>query len=76
VRIAVKVKPNSKQSLVERGTGEVEYIVRVKEKAMEGRANAAVVTLLSDYFKVPKSKISIVRGLKGKNKLIEVGTFS
>jgi hypothetical protein len=75
VKISVKVKPSSKQNLVEQD-GENHYIVRVKEKAVEGRANAAVINLLSDHFNVPKSKISIIRGFKGKNKLLEIKTFS
>ncbi|MDO8525458.1 MAG: DUF167 domain-containing protein [Candidatus Omnitrophota bacterium] len=72
VKISVKVKPGSKQNLVERRTGEDHYIVRVKEKAVEGRANAAVIGLISDHFKVPKKRVSIIRGFKGKNKLMEI----
>ncbi len=72
VKISVKVKPGSKQNLVEHRTGEDRYIVRVKEKAIEGKANAAVIALLSDHFKVPKNRISIIRGFKGKNKLLEI----
>jgi hypothetical protein len=48
----------------------------VKAPPHEGRANAAVIELLSDHFNVPKSRISIIRGFKGKNKLIEIKTFS
>ena len=69
VRISVKVKPNSKKELVEQ-TGEKQYNVRVKEKAIEGRANEAVVKLLSQYFGCPKSNVSVAIGLKSKNKVI------
>lgn len=71
VRISVKVKPNSKQNLVV-PAGENQYIVRVKEKAIEGRANEAVVKLLSEYFGVPRSRILVITGLKNKNKIIDI----
>ncbi|MDD5136555.1 MAG: DUF167 domain-containing protein [Candidatus Omnitrophica bacterium] len=75
VRISVKVKPGSKQDSVE-AAGEGQYTVRVKERAIEGRANDAVIRLLSEYFDVPKSSISIVRGIKGKLKMIALKTLS
>ncbi len=74
-KISIKVKPNSKQDLVE-PVGENEFVVRVKEKAIEGRANDAVIELLSDYFDLPKSAFSIVKGLKSRLKIINVRTFS
>ena len=71
VRISVRVKPNSKEGLVE-PCGENQYIVRVKEKAIEGRANAAVIKLLSDHFGVPRSGIVVLKGSRSRNKIIEV----
>ena len=71
VKISVRVKPNSKEELVE-PCGENEYIVRVKEKAIEGRANAAVIKLLSEHFGVPRSAIIVLRGSKSRNKIIEL----
>ena len=71
VKIAVKVKPNSKQDLVE-PTGENQYTVRVKEKAIEGRANDAVIALLSKYFGIPKSSIAVLVGAKNRNKIITI----
>jgi uncharacterized protein len=76
MKISVKVKPGSKQNSIEAGSCDGAYIVRVKEKAIEGKANAAVIAVLSDHFNVPKNRISIVRGFKGKNKLIDIETFS
>ncbi|MFA5143056.1 MAG: DUF167 domain-containing protein [Candidatus Omnitrophota bacterium] len=71
VRISVKVKPNSKQGLVTR-EGENRYTVRVKEKAVEGRANDAVIEELSEYFGVPRRRISLVRGIKSRNKIFDI----
>ena len=71
MKISVKVKPGSKQNLVER-IAEGRYTVRVKEKAIEGRANDAVVELLSEYFDLPRNRIMVIKGLKGRNKVIEL----
>lgn len=71
MRISIKVKPNSKSASVEK-VDETEYIVRVKAPAKEGKANEAVVEALSEYFRVPKSRISIARGLGSKHKVVEI----
>lgn len=71
MKIKVKVKPNAKQESVEK-TGEKDFLLRVKAPAREGRANQAVVELLSEYFNLPKSGISIVRGEKSKNKVVNL----
>ena len=47
-------------------------MVRVKEPPIEGKANRAVLKLLARHFGVPESRLRIVSGLTGKNKVIEV----
>lgn len=71
VKISVAVKPNSKTASVKKA-GEGHYIVRVKEPAKEGRANEAVIEALSGHFGRPKSRITILRGHAGKNKVVEI----
>jgi len=70
MKISVRVKPNMKEEKVER-VDDV-FTVYVKEPAKEGKANRAVIELLSEYFKVPKSKIVILSGMKSKQKIIEI----
>jgi uncharacterized protein (TIGR00251 family) len=70
MKISVRVKPNMKQEKVEKVDNV--FTVNVKEPAKEGRANKAVVDLLSKYFKIPKSKIVILSGMKSKQKIIEI----
>ena len=71
MKIFVKVKPSSK---VERVTkvSENEFILSVKAPAKEGRANEALVRLLSEYFDMPKSRITILKGLTSRDKIIEL----
>ncbi len=70
MRIQVKVKPNSRTEEVSPESDS--YIVRVKEPPREGKANLAVIKLLAEHFDVPKSKVRILSGLHGRNKVIEV----
>jgi uncharacterized protein len=69
--ISVHVTPNSKESRVTK-VGEASFDVKVDEKATGGRANKRLVEILSEHFGVPRSKISIVRGAKSRDKTVEV----
>lgn len=66
----VRVIPRSRQNKVVENDGALRvYTTTVPEN---GRANDAVVELLSDYFDVPKSKIKIIKGLTGRDKVITI----
>jgi uncharacterized protein YggU (UPF0235/DUF167 family) len=45
---------------------------RVKEKAMNGRANRAVIRMLANYFKIDESEIRLIKGFKERNKIFEI----
>ena len=38
----------------------------------DGAANAAVIKMLSQYYDVPKSRISIIRGATSHDKVVEI----
>jgi uncharacterized protein YggU (UPF0235/DUF167 family) len=69
--VKVKVFPNSKKEEVEKKK-EDSFIVRVKEKPVEGMASKAAVKVLSLFLNVPINKIRIVKGLKTRNKIFEI----
>lgn len=71
MKISVKVKPGSKKEGIER-VDDTNFIAHVKAPPVEGKANDALVRLLSDYFGVPKSKILIIKGTTSKYKLVEI----
>lgn len=48
------------------------YKVWVKEKAIQGRANDAVVRALAKHFKVPVARVIIKSGKTSKKKIIEI----
>ncbi|MEW6003258.1 MAG: DUF167 domain-containing protein [Nitrospirota bacterium] len=70
MKLLITVKPKSKQERLEKiDNGFVAY---VKEQPIENRANSALIKLLSEYFGVPKSRITILSGMKSKNKIVEI----
>jgi uncharacterized protein (TIGR00251 family) len=71
MKIIVKVKPGSKDSKIEK-VDEANYIVYVKEPPIEGKANAAVIKLLADYFDISPSLIEIISGFMARIKVIEI----
>lgn len=74
MRILVKVKPNSKKESVEKNN-DTDFVLSVKSAAKEGKANEAVIKLLSRYFDLPKSRIVIKTGHKSRNKIIDLEKF-
>lgn len=71
MRISVRVKIRSRENRVELVNDT--YVVYVKAPAIENRANQSLREVLSDYFHVPKSAISIISGLKSRNKIVKIG---
>jgi len=71
MRFEVKVQPGSKHEAVEK-ISESRLKVKVKARALEGKANERLREVLSDYFQVSKSAVEILKGTKSKNKLVEI----
>ena len=71
MKFSIRVKPNSKESQIEE-MGPNQFLVKVKAPPQENKANREVITLLSDYLHVPKSRISILSGLKSKQKMVKI----
>ena len=67
----VKVKPGSKKGPLVLADGS-KLTVYLREKPIEGAANAALIRLLAQYFDVPKTSIFIKTGQRGRMKLVEI----
>ncbi|MFA5518015.1 MAG: DUF167 domain-containing protein [Spirochaetota bacterium] len=67
----ITVTPKSSRSLV---TSDDEGNVKVylNSPPIEGKANKECIALISKKLKIPKSRVSIVKGEKGRSKRIEV----
>jgi hypothetical protein len=46
--------------------------VRIAARAVDNKANAALIEFLSEMLGVPRSNISITRGATGRRKVVEV----
>jgi uncharacterized protein YggU (UPF0235/DUF167 family) len=71
MKITVVAKPNSKKESVEI-TEDGRYTIRVGAQPEDGKANQRIIELLADFLKVPKSKINLVYGHKGKIKIFNI----
>lgn len=71
MKIAVIVHPNAKNPRIEIDLLETMHVY-VNQPPLEGKANNAVITALADYFKVNKSSVLLVTGVKSKQKLFEI----
>ncbi|RHX90787.1 DUF167 domain-containing protein [Leptospira stimsonii] len=71
MKFTVQVKPNSKKVFL-RKEEDGSITIAVREPALEGKANQAVIEALSKEWKIPKKKIRILSGEKGKRKTVEI----
>jgi len=71
MRFFIKVKIRSKKPGVEK-IDENNFIVRVKEAPIEGRANDAVIKALAENLKIAEWRIKIVSGTTSSNKVVEI----
>ena len=71
MKVSVKVLPrSSKQEVIKNPDGSLK--IYVKESATDGKANKSLIEVLSDYYKVKKSNISIIKGQTSRNKIIGI----
>ncbi|MFN0117644.1 MAG: DUF167 domain-containing protein [Elusimicrobiota bacterium] len=69
--IRVRVIANAKHSEVMGRLGSV-VRVRIAAPAIDGKANEELIQFLAEFFEVRKSSVSILKGEKGKEKIIQV----
>ncbi len=68
--IKVKVVPNArKNEVIEEGNV---YRIRLAAPAVGGRANSALLEVLSGHFSVKKGSARILSGLKSREKVVEI----
>jgi len=70
-KIEVKVIPHASQEKVLPFASHG-YKVYLRAKPIQGKANEALLRLLSDYFGISKASIKILRGEKTRNKIVEI----
>lgn len=71
MKLTVHVKPQSSQEKIVENADE-SLTVFLHAGAHDGEANLALVKVLAKYFGVAKGRVRILRGEKGREKVIEI----
>lgn len=71
MRIIVHAKPGARENQVEK-IDDTAFVVSVKALPIKGKANEAIIALLSDYFGVSKTRIHLKTGRISARKIIEI----
>lgn len=71
VRIAVRVRPGSSRPGVG-GHHDEALVVRVSERAADGKATAAALALVAAAFGVSRSSVTLVAGTRSRLKILDV----
>ncbi len=83
MKILVKAKPGSKRAYIKEEPQGLfvqndahgplrRFTVAVTERAVEGRANGAIISAVADHFGVARSRVRITAGFHGKEKTVEI----
>jgi uncharacterized protein len=69
ISVKIKLHPSSSQEKIAEVEKDKEYEVWIKEKPIDGKANKELVKILKKYF---KKDVSIIHGLKSRDKVVEI----
>jgi len=72
MKITIKVIPRSSQNEVIGYLADGILKIKLTSAPVDGQANIALIELLSKYFSVAKSSITILKGKTNKIKVIEI----
>lgn len=70
MQLEAKVFPNSKKDSVKKENRVLK--IYTNSPAVEGKANKKALELTAEFFGIKKSKVKIVKGIKSRNKILEV----
>lgn len=70
--LAVRITPRASKNEISEILSDGTVKIRLTAPPVEGKANLALVNFLSDVLGVPPSRIEIVAGATGRDKLISV----
>ena len=73
--LTVYLQPGAKKSEIV-GLHDGNIKIKVKAPPVDGKANAALINFLSEFFDVPKSSITIISGDKSRLKKVAIANLS
>ncbi|MFZ2189313.1 MAG: DUF167 domain-containing protein [Candidatus Magasanikiibacteriota bacterium] len=71
-KITVKITPRSSKNEIGETMSDGTIKIKLKAPPVDGEANKELIKFLSAEWKIPKSKIKIVKGQTSRNKIIEI----
>ena len=71
MRLTIRVSPRSRKAEVG-GTFDGTLVVKVRERAVEGRATEAALAALADALGVPRRAVNLVRGATSRTKVVDI----
>jgi len=69
--IQVKVKPNARLSELEQ-LSDLTWVARLKAPPVDGKANAELIRLIAEHFKVHKNQVLIKSGAASRSKWVQI----
>jgi uncharacterized protein (TIGR00251 family) len=70
--LAVRVTPRARRNEIAEILNDGTIKIRLTAPPVEGKANEALVDFLSEILEVPRSRIDIVAGQTGRDKLVSI----
>lgn len=70
--LAIRVLPRAKKNEVVGILSDGTIKIRLTAPPVEGKANSALISYIADLLAVPRSKIQIIAGETGRDKLITI----
>jgi uncharacterized protein YggU (UPF0235/DUF167 family) len=71
VKVAIRVQPGARHTAVG-GTFDGALVVRVRERAVEGRASKAALAAVAKALGVPVRDVTLVSGATSRTKIVDV----
>ncbi|MEX0919090.1 MAG: DUF167 domain-containing protein [Candidatus Paceibacterota bacterium] len=71
MKIFVKVKAGKQIDSLE-DLGDNNFIISVRARPVKGEANQAVTKILAEYFKISRSRVSLLSGAVSKIKVFDI----
>lgn len=70
--LAIRVTPRSSKNEISEIMSDGTVRIRITAAPVEGKANEALLSFLADVLDIPRSKIEIVAGETGRDKLVSI----
>ena len=71
MKICVKAKTGAKKAGIQK-FDDTHFVVAVRERPTEGRANRSIVKLLAEHLDIAPSRLTIVKGVTSREKVVEI----